>query len=188
MRRHRQPKIVRLVAVGVAALLAAALFGYITVRDSGGTTDQAAPVALHTGTFVSKQGGFRVHVPDGMTVTRTGSAARFTSAARDVVVSVGPISGGPLAQATVRFLDTVRRSYPQVIWLGSHRDRVDGRRAVTTSGQVRARSGAGLRFVVVTVAAPKHNYALTTFAAHDSDPKTVLPRVDAIVNSFHVLR
>lgn len=185
--RHRETKVkVRgLVALGVVALLVAGLLGYVTLRDSGGTSDQAA-AAVDTRAFVSQAGGFSLRVPADLKVAQSGSTARFTSADKDLVVSAGPIASGPLQSATVTFLDTVRQGYPDVKWLGSHKERVDGRPALDTYGQVRNAKGVPLRFVVVTIAARPRNFAVTAFTAHDSDPAVVLPRVDAIVNSFHV--
>lgn len=182
------PKIVALVALGVVALLGAALFGYVTLRGgTGGTTDQAKPVSVHTSRFVSRSGGFSVSVPDGLTVTRSGSSARFTSSDKDLVVSVGPIAGGPLSDATQSLLERVRSGYPRLKLMHGERQQVDGRSAMSIYGQVRNTKGVPLRFVVVTIPARRHNYAVTAFTAHDSDPAVVLPRVDAIVSGFHVL-
>lgn len=188
--RGRDLKIVALVVVGVLALAGAGWFGYLTLRGvAGGAGDGTAAAAspLATRRVVSKAGGFSLRVPKDLTVTRTSRSVRLTSRGKDLVVSVGPIGAGRLPRATAAFLDTVRSGYARTTVLGHRKERVDGRRARTTYGQVRADNGGPrLRFVVVTVAARPHNYALTAFTAHDSDPAVVLPRVDAIVNSFHV--
>ncbi len=184
--RGRDPKAVALVVVGLLALAAAGWFGYLTVR--GGRTDATAAAApVHTRRVVSKAGGFSLRVPTDLAVTRASRSVRLTSRGKDLIVSVGPIDGGRLPQATSALLGTVRSGYAHTTVLGHRKERVDGRRARTTYGQVRAKKGGPrLRFVVVTVAARPHNYALTAFTAHDSDPSVVLPRVDAIVSSFHV--
>jgi hypothetical protein len=183
----RDPKFLGFVALAVVAMLAAGLFGYVTFRGGDGTADQAAPVSADTSTFVSRAGGFSVAVPRGLQVTRSGSSARLTSPDRDLVVSVGPIAGGRLSEATRTLLETVRRGYPVMKLLRGEHQRVDGRRGISIYGQVRNAKGVPLRFVVVTVPARHHNFAVTAFVAHDSDPTAVLPRVDAIVNGFHVL-
>lgn len=186
--RGRDLKTVALAVVGVLALAAAGWFGYLTLRGGGdGGTAPAAASPLATHRVVSRAGGFSLRAPKGLTVTRTSRSVRLTSRAKDLVVSVGPIGGGRLPRATAAFLDTVRSGYAHTTVLGHRKERVDGRKARTTYGQVRAKNGGPrLRFVVVTVAARPHNFALTAFTAHDSDPKVVLPRVDAIVGSFHV--
>jgi hypothetical protein len=185
--RGRDLKTVALVVVGVLALAGAGWFGYLTLGggDDDGTAAAASPLA--TRRVVSTAGGFSIRVPEDLTVTRASRSVRLTSRGKDLVVSVGPIGAGRLPRATAAFLDTVRSGYAHTTVLGHRKERVDGRKARTTYGQVRARNGGPrLRFVVVTVAARPHNYALTAFTAHDSDPAVVLPRVDAIVNSFHV--
>ncbi len=194
--RHREPKILGLLALAAVALLGAGLFGYVTVRDTAGTSDRAsaspASVAARSGAavptkaFVSRAGGYALRVPTDLAVTQSGPTARFTSPGKDLVVSVGPISGGPLRAATRSFLRTLRQGYPRLALLGRQQERVDGRAALTVYGQVRNDKGVPLRFVVVIVAAHPRSFALTAFTAHDSDPTAVLPRVDAIVNSFHV--
>lgn len=186
--RGRDLKTVTLVVVGVLALAAAGWFGYLTLRGGAddGTAPAASPLATHR--VVSKAGGFSLRVPKDLTVTRASRSVRLTSRGKDLVVSVGPIGGGRLRHATSAFLDTVRSGYARTTVLGHRKERVDGRKARTTYGQVRAKAGGPrLRFVVVTVAARPHNYAVTAFTAYGSDPARVLPRVDAIVSSFHVL-
>lgn len=186
--RGRDLRTVVLLVVGVVALAGAGWFGYLTWRGGtdGGTAPAAAPLSTHR--VVSKAGGFSVRVPEDLTVTRTSRSIRLTSRGKDLVVSVGPVGRGRLPRATAQFLDTVRSGYARTTVLGHRKERVDGRKARTTYGQVRAKAGGPrLRFVVVTVAARPHNYALTAFTTHDSDPAVVLPRVDAIVGSFHVL-
>ncbi len=186
---RRDPTFVALVALGALALLGGGLFAYVTARDTlrgtGDTTDPA-PAALHTHRFASKAGGFSLRVPTDLTVKRSGAGARFTSADQDLVVSVGPIPGGPLRSATRGFLDTLRKSYPQVQVLGRRNERVGGHRALATYGRTRNAGRIPLRFVAVTVAARPRNYVLAAFTARDTDPTVVLPRVDTIVNSFRV--
>jgi hypothetical protein len=112
---------------------------------------------------------------------------RLTASDRSVVVTIGPGGTGRLAAASTRLVRTVSRSYTAVRVLGHRHDRVDGRAALTTYGLVRTSRQVPLRFLVLVVTAKPQNYALTTFAAAGSDPRRVLPLVDQVAGSMHVL-
>jgi len=146
----------------------------------------AAPATPRSHPFVSTAGGFSVRVPQGVQVRRDGPTARFSVPDRSVVVAVGPAGPGPAPAAAQRLVERVRASYAQVRVLGRRTNRVDGRRALTTYGKASS-DGVALRFAVVVVAAKPHPYALTTFTSADSEPRTVVPVVDALTRSFHVL-
>lgn len=179
--------------VGVVALLLAAVFAYVTFRDSvpaeaGSESDAAAEaVDVSTERFVSRQGGFSVRVPPDMKASREGSSARFVSADNDLVTVVGRGEQGPLKQASRRFLKTLQGQYQRFRLLGTKPERVDGRRALTSYGQATNSADVRIRFVSVVVRAAPRNYTIAAFTAFDSDPAVVLPRVNAIVNGFHVL-
>jgi hypothetical protein len=202
--RRFDPRSTVLAGVGVLALLLGGALAVVTVRDTGpdaaataapggpgdapdataaGAPDAGAPAS----TFVSRAGGFRVRAPSDLRATRTGSAARFTSADKSVVISVGPAGRGALQAATREFLATVRASYRDVAVLGTQRDRIDGRPSLSTSGRARNDAGTELRFVVTMVRARPRNYAIAAFAGADTDPAAVLPAVNQVAGSFRVL-
>jgi hypothetical protein len=178
--------------VGVVALLLAAVFAYVTFRDAvpaeaGSESDAAAEAVVSTERFVSREGGFSVQVPEDMKASREGSSARFVSADNDLVTVVGRGEQGPLKQASRRFLKTLEGQYQRFRLLGTKPERVDGRRALTSYGRATNSADVRIRFVAVVVRAAPRNYTIAAFTAFDSDPAVVLPRVNAIVNGFHVL-
>jgi hypothetical protein len=46
---------------------------------------------------------------------------------------------------------------------------------------------ARIRFLAITVQNGPTNYGITIFTAADSDPKTVLPQVNQVVDTFRAL-
>ncbi|HET7386487.1 MAG TPA: hypothetical protein VFJ19_07465 [Nocardioidaceae bacterium] len=191
MTRLRLP----LAAIGVLALVAAGLYAYLTARDTVGSTG-TAPTASHLATtrYVSHRGGFSVRVPHGYTSTRNGRTTRFANRHKTVVVTIGPV-GSPAGRArrdravrksTGKVLAAMRHGYRRTRVLGHRHDRVDGRKSLITYGRVRTHEHQVLRFVVVVVPAKPRDYAITVFTAARTDPTSVLPRVEAFANSFHV--
>ncbi len=172
--------------VGVLALLAAGYFGYLTLRGTPAAPAQAAATPTHQ--MVSRQGGFRIGVPQGMSVTRKQGTVTLTSRGRDLAVTVGRAGPGTLRRTAHRFVRSLRHGYHRVRVLGRQRQHVDGRKALATYGHAVNGHHVKVRFVTVTVQARPRNYAITAFAGYRSDPSTVLPRVDAIAGTFHVLR
>jgi hypothetical protein len=172
--------------VGVLAVVAGVVLAIVTLWPDDEPTK---PTAQHhpATPYVSRAGGFSVQVPKALTATGNGPTARFTSADRTLVVSVGPSSRAPLRAASGLLVQRIRATYAQVRVLGHRTDRVDRRRALTTYGRARNGHQAALRFVVTVVAARPRTYALTVFTAAGSDPARVVPVVNRLVGSFHVL-
>jgi hypothetical protein len=196
--------------VGVVALVAALVLGYVTVRDATGpdvATAGAASVestraettapahdsadasgdTVPTRRLVSEPGRYAVAVPRGLDVERAGAVLRLTSAQKDLVVVVGPAGPGRLAQAENRLLNRMREEYRRFSVLGTEPMRVDGRSARAAFGHAVNTAGTKVRFALVTVHAGARNYSIAAYAAHDSDPTFVLPQVNAIANGFEVL-
>ncbi|HET6627078.1 MAG TPA: hypothetical protein VFG63_11885 [Nocardioidaceae bacterium] len=184
----RSPRL--FVLVGVLALVLAGFFGYLTYRDAGPSPSAAEPAQaaakIHTDRFVSRAGGFSVQVPEGLRVTRQAQAVKLVSADKDLVVVVGPGEKGKLGPASDRFLDTMRERYQHLTLLGTKPERVDGRRALTSYGRATNANDVQIRFVVVVVRAQPRNYTIAAYTAFGSDPATVLPRVNAVLNGFRV--
>jgi hypothetical protein len=177
-----------LVAVGVVALLAGTALGITALRsDDADEAPAAAPrKAALTKRVESAKGGFVLRAPTAMRVKREGRVVRLTSRDRALVVTVGPGEPGTLPAASKQLVGRIRSSYSSVQVIGRRNETVDKRTALTTYG--RATSGkVKLRFAVLVVKARPRNYAITTFTAAGSDPKTVLPAVNQVVGSFHVL-
>jgi hypothetical protein len=173
-------------AVGMLALLAACYFGYLTLRGGAAPQDRADVTPTHR--VASPRGGFSIGVPAGMRVTRRHGTLTLADHRHDLVVTVGRAGAGPLSRATARFVRSLRREYSHLRVLGHQPQRIAGRRALATYGRAINAHHARLRFVTVAVRARPRDYAITAFTAYDSDPSTVLPRVDAIASTFSVLR
>lgn len=175
--------------VGVLAVVAGAVLAGVALWPHDDPR-AAAKTVVPTTRLVDKAGGFTVRVPTAMAATRHGRTVRLATGDRQVVVTVGPVGGGTLGTASHTLMTHVRSSYPRVRVLGTRRDRVDQRKALTTYGTARTAGEKGatsLRFVVLVVAARPRNYAVTAFTARDSDPKRVVPLVNAVAGSLHVL-
>lgn len=181
--------------VGVIALVMAGYLAWLTVRgddvgsarrgDSGATATPTTP-ALAVRRVVNQAGGYSVAVPKGLKATRKGPATTIVDRAHTMSVVISPTPRGALAANNRAVLKTMRSSYRRVSLLTSQKQRVDGRPAVVSYGRAVTRKQVRLRFVLTTVKGPKRNFAISTFAAADSNPTKVLPRVRAITNGFRV--
>ena len=179
------------VSVGLVALLVGGLFAYITIRDRGDEPKNEAAAAssseVETEPFVSRKGGYSLAVPTALEASSQRQVTTFTSQDKSLVVTVGPGERGQLKAASKRFVRTLRAGYRKFDLLGTQKQTIDGRPALVSFGQATNRDKVRIRFVAVVVANRPRNYTITAFTAFDSDPAVVLPRVNAIVNSFQVL-
>ena len=169
--------------VGVVALVVAGWLLWLTLQK-----DDAPPEPIDTSRLVNKTGGYSVQVPDGMKAEKFGKVTRVEDKARTVVVTITPTKGGSPADTNTAVLARIGSTYRTVDLFTSERQTVDGRPAVASYGRATTDKGVRLRFVLITVKGTERNFALSTFTAADSDPGTVLPRVRAVANGFHVLR
>jgi hypothetical protein len=181
-----------LVAVGVCALLASGVLGYLTLRPGDAEAEkrpgEATTDQVRTDRVVARGAGFALEAPTDMAVRKKHGSVRLISADRGLVVTVGVGGRGSLPAANARFLADLGRRYDHFTLIASERLRVDGRPAVSTSGRATNSAGVKIRIVVVTVRAKPANFTIVAFAARDADPAEVLPRVNAVVNGFEVLR
>lgn len=186
------PRTAVLVVTGVCALLLAAVLGYVTLRDTVGAEESSGTASLETtrvdtDRVVSMRGGFAVEAPTDMVTRKKGGTVRLTARDHSLVVTVGKGARGPLSEANSRFLADLAKEYDRFKLVASEPLTVDGRLALSTSGRATNTAGVKIRFVVVTVRAKPRNYSIVAFAARDSDPAEVLPRVNAVANGFEVL-
>jgi hypothetical protein len=171
-------------AVGAVALLAAAYFGYLTLRGRHADPGATQPVSVHTRTVTGK--GFSIGAPASMRVTRKHGTVTLSDKRHSLVVTVGRATAGPLRHTARGFVRSLRDGYRRVRVLGHQSQRVDGRPALATYGHAVNAHGARIRFVTVTVRARPRDYAITAFTAYGSDPTRVLPKVNAIASTFRV--
>lgn len=180
------------VQIAVIALLVGAYFAYLAVRGSDGDRPATAPTVSTQPTpepqrLVSAKGGFAIGVPAGVTATKAGSTVTLSTRDKALVVVVGPIGRGALADGGKAFVRSLRSSYTDVRVLGTQQQRVDRRNALTTSGEAVNAKKVRVRFVNLIVKAKPRNLSITTFTAADADAAVVLPVTNAIVSRFEVL-
>ena len=180
------------IQIGVIALLAGAYFVYLTVGGPAETGPESAPPpvvgTIGTTRLVSGKGGFVIGVPEGVTATKIGKTVKLSTPDQTLVVTAGPVEGGSLSTSSEAFVRSLKETYTKVRVLGTQKQEVDGRDALATFGQALNSRMVRVRFVNVVIAAKPQNYAINSFAGFDADPQTVLPKVNAIVNSFTVLK
>lgn len=180
------------IQIGMFALLGGAYFVYLTVSGPAKTeTDAAAPTVvktIETTPIVSGKGGFAIGVPEGVTATKAGKTVNLSGKDKAFVVTAGSVEGGPLSTNSKAFVSSLKATYTEVRVLGTEKQEVDGRKALATYGQALNSKKIRVRFVNVVVAAKPRNYAINSFTGLDTNPSTVLPKVNAIVSSFTVLK
>lgn len=170
--------------IGTAALVVAGYLAWLTFQHDDKPTQ---PVKVATNTLVNTSGGYSVKVPKGMKASRKGVTTRVVDKGRSVTVTITPTRSGKPADNNKDVLRAMVSTYRTVRLTTSERQRIDDRAAVASYGQAVTKKGVPLRFVLITVKGSQRNFAISTFTAEDSDPRTVLPRVRAIANGFHVL-
>lgn len=173
------------VVVGVCALLIAGLLAYVTLRDTVFADDSSA--AHGTQLYVSHEGGFSVQAPTALHMQSRGHTMTFATQDKSLVLTVGPGDTGALKAADRRFLSRMKQGYRDVTLMATEPMKVDGRPALTSSGQATNANGVRIRFVVLTVEGRPRNYTIAAYTARDSDPHVVLPLVNAVANGFHVV-
>ena len=174
------------IQIGVVALIVGGFLVYLTVKGADETTMLTPPVGKIV-PLVSKAGRFRIGVPNGVTANRVGETVTLSTKDKSLVVTAGPFGGGSLTANSEAFVSSLKETYSKVRVLGTQPQMVDGREALATFGQALNAKKVRVRFVSVVVAARPRNYAINSFTRFDSDPSTILPTVNAIVNSFRVL-
>lgn len=150
-------------------------------------TSKPTPPKVASKPFTYRKGGYRLDAPTNLVAKSKGTTTRFTSKDKSLVITVGQSGPGRLAPAQKRFLATLSKSYKKVTVLRTEDQKVDGRPARATYGSATNSKGVNIRFVTFMVRNKPRNFALTAYTASGSDPATVLPRVNRVVNSFEVL-
>lgn len=177
------------IQVGLMALLIGGYFLVVTARGSE-SQPRAKPepsATVKTVPLVVNKGGFRIGVPAGVTPKKIGNTVRLSSVGKELVVTAGPVAGGTLTSSSKAFIRSMKKNYTAVRVLGTDQQTVDGRPALATYGQAVNAKKVRVRFVNVVVRAKPYNFAINSFASFVSDPKVILPKVNAIVSSFSVL-
>lgn len=186
------------VEIAVIGLLGAAYYGYHAVKgpepaakpDPASRTATAEPShtpEVTTTRLVSKKGKFAVGVPENLTAKKVGPAVTMTSADKVLSVVIAPVESGKISVSTKAFMRGMKVAYTNVKVTRTEDQMIDGRKAKATYGTARNAKKVQLRFVNFVVKSTPRNYAINAFTVSDSDPLFVVPRVNAIANTFEVI-
>lgn len=178
-------------AVGVVAVI---IGGWLVWRawfdapQPGPSASAATPHVLRTTPLVDRAGGFRIRVPHGLHGRLDGHSALVANKHRSLVLVVAPSGHRPVRAANRAVVAGMRAGYHRLRIIGHRHQRVHGHRGLSTFGTATNHAGVRIRWVQLTVKAGPRTFTIATYTRHDSDPHWVLPRVNAVVNSFRVLK
>jgi hypothetical protein len=166
--------------MGVVALLLAVGFGVTALVLKGSN-------AADTREVVNTAGGYRFEAPEGWSTTQEGRTTTVTSPDNATVITLGLGRAGSLPVAGTVFFQQVAGNYRDVKVLSPNAKQVGPLSALAYGGIGTNAKNARVRFLAITVQNGPTNYGITVFTAADSDPKTVLPQVNRVVDTFRVL-
>ena len=175
----------------VAVLVGGWLVWRAWVHDdppSATSAPRSTPQALRTTPLVDRAGGFRIRVPQGLHGRLDGHTALVARKDRSLLLVVAPSGPGSVRAANRAVVASMRASYHRLKVLGRQPQPVHGRRGLSTFGTATNHAGVRIRWVQLTVAAKPRTFTIATYTRRDTDPHWVLPRVNAVVSSFRVLR
>ena len=187
------------VQIAVIGLLGAAYYGYHAVKGpepepTSGPTSRTATATpsptpeVATKRLVSKKGGFAVGVPEDVKAKKVGPAVTMATADKVLSAVVAPVESGPISVSTKAFMRGMKEVYTNVKVTDTETLKIDGHKAMATYGQARNAKKVQIRFVNFVIKSTPRNFAINAFTARDSDPLFVLPRVNAIANTFEVIK
>jgi hypothetical protein len=185
------------VQIAVVGLLGAVYYGYHAMKgpepqakpDPTSRTATASPTPeVATKRLVSKRGGFAVGVPDDVKAKKVGPAVTMMSADKVLSVVVAPVESGPISASSKAFMRGMEELYTKVKVTRRDTQTIDGQKAAATYGQARNAKKVQIRFVNFVIKSSPRNYAINVFTTRESDPLFVLPRVNAIANSFEIIK
>ncbi|MDQ3762390.1 MAG: hypothetical protein M3460_12115 [Actinomycetota bacterium] len=166
--------------IGVVALLAAGVFGVIALVGDGSDTVETLEV-------VNTAGQYRFEAPNGWSTTQQGRTTTVISPDQATVITLGVGRTGPLPIAGTLFFQQVAGNYRDVQVIPPEAKQVGPRSALVYGGVGSNAQNVRIRFLAITVENDPTNYGITVFTADGSDPKTVLPSVNRVVDTFRAL-
>lgn len=170
--------------IGVVALVLAITCGVIALVLGGGSIGGGA-VDPHE--VVNTAGQYRFDLPDGWSTTQQGRTTTVTSPDKATVITLGVGHVGPIPNAGTEFFQEVAGHYKNVQVIPPEAKDVGSRTALVYGGVGTNDQNTSIRFLAITVENNPANYAIAVFTAADSDPNTVLPQVDHLVQTFRPL-
>ena len=188
------------VEIAVVAALGAMYYGYHAIRDPHVPQESAKPASsrtpsaepspvptVETTRLVSKKGGFAVGVPKNVKAKKIGLGVAMATSDRVLSVVVAPVESGTISASSAAFLRGVKKNYTKVRVVTSEGHMIDGHQARATYGRAQNANKVRITFVNVVVKTESRNYAINAFAAAESDPSFIVPRVNSIIHSFEVI-
>ncbi len=187
------------IELAVIGLLGAAYYGYHAVqgpepeaKPTGTETATSRPdpspsPALKTTRLVSKKGKFAVGVPEDVTAKKVPPAVTMTTADKTFNVAIGPVAPAKLSAINKALQRDLDKAYTDVRVTRSETKDIDGHKATQTYGRALNDNKVSISFASIVVKSKTRNYVISAFTAADSDPTFVVPRVDAVINTFEVL-
>ena len=189
------------VEIAVVATLGAIYYGYHAVQDGQAepakpaasssvtpSADPPAPPKVKTTRLVSKKGGFAVGVPEKVMAKKIGPAVTMTTADKTLNVAIGAVAPATLTATSDALMRDVKKTYTNVRVTKTQADEIDGNKAKATYARARNPQKLQVTFVHVVVKSKTRNYVISAFTAADSDPLFVVPRVNAIIDTFEVIK
>jgi hypothetical protein len=186
------------VQIAVIGLLGAVYYGYHAVKGpdpeakpgAASRTATAAPSPtpeVATTRLVSKKGKFAVGVPEDVTAKKVGPAVTMMTADKVMSVVIAPVESGTISVSSKAFMRGMKATYTKVKVTRTENLTLDGHKAKATYGTARNAKKQQIRFVNFVVKSTPRNFAINAFTASESDPLFVVPRVNAIADSFEVV-
>ncbi|MGH3933759.1 MAG: hypothetical protein ACRDS1_02035 [Pseudonocardiaceae bacterium] len=166
--------------IGVVALVLAVGFGVTALVWKGSDT-------VATREVVNTAGGYRFEAPDGWVTTQEGRTTTVTSPDNSTVITVGLSRPGSLPVAATLFFQQVAGKYRDVKVIPPQGKHVGPLQALIYGGNGTNAKNTRVRFLAITIKNDPTNYGITVFTAAESDPKTVLPQVNRVVDTFRAL-
>lgn len=170
------------VLIGVVALLLAAIFLVISLVSGGGVSR-----TVDAEEVVNNVGRYRFEAPKGWTTTEQGRTTTVTSPDQATVVTLGVGRAGTLPLIGTEFFQEVARNYKNVEVIPPDAKDIGDRPALVYGGVGINAQNTKIRFLAITVKGEPTNYSIAVFTAAGSDPETVLPPVNQLVDTFRAL-
>ena len=169
--------------IGVVALLLAGGFGVFAWLSHSSNTVHS--VDSHE--VVNTAGGYRFEAPDEWSTTQADRTTTVISPDSATVITLGLGRTGSLPVAGALFFQQVASNYRDVQVFPPDGKQVGALPALVYAGMGTNAQNARVRFLAITVQNEPINYGITVFTEAGSDPKTVLPEVNRVVDTFRAL-
>jgi hypothetical protein len=174
----------RAMPAAMVVLLAAVILALIVMLPGQEEPVTPPPLRFDSTMHVNSQAGYSFRYPPPWSLSERATVSEVVSPSGDIVVSFGLGAEGALRDASDRLVASLLETYEQSELIGRETREVGGHSAMLVSGVGTNDSGIRVRFLAITVAADRVNYAIAVFTAADADPNVVLPIVERVVNSF----